>query len=198
MKHFIYAPICLSLLASLTACTGKDQPQSSPVEPEVSPTEAAPTEVASTEPLPKWGTTGTVPKTAGIGVYDKQFDDVRKSNLCAVDKINGQHAARQTIAVPAGSEISFEGWIVNPRQLPPPEFAVVLQSETATFALRGEPNLVRGDVAKALKAPAPIKAGFNVSSTLNGVPAGEYSLSLVQDSDDLVSKCDVSAKVLVE
>lgn len=184
------------LVASLVACN-KQGPND---KPEV--VAAAPEDidaVTGAPPAPMAGTSGMVPQTPGLAVFDLAALRAAKpaQMSCSIDKINGKPASAQPVPVTIGGAVEFRGWVANPQKQAPPSFAVILSNGDKAYALRGETGLARPDVAKALGASELATAGYAVSAKLDNMEPGVYQASLVQDTNNTVSRCATKIRISV-
>lgn len=115
---------------------------------------------------------------------------------CAVDKLDGQPKGAAP-HVAGGGTVVVEGWVADAGLQVPSAFSVVLAG-AGTYAVRGEPGVAREDVASALGSPDLATAGFGVTASLAGVPAGEYALDLlVAHTDGRHSLCTTGVRLRV-
>lgn len=123
--------------------------------------------------------------TANFAYLGKMFS---LGGICIIDSINGE--ITNSRAVSKKSPLSVSGWIVNDKNNS--------VSQTVALKLTGvnrkdifyaytSGRLSRPDVAKAINNPAFENAGFNLTSNLDEVPPGSYTLELIQpDADNLL------------
>lgn len=184
------------LVASLAACNKQDATD----KPEV--VAAAPEDidaVTGAPPAPIAGTSGMVPQTPGLAVFDlaalRATKPARMS--CSIDKVNGKPGSAQPVPVVIGGDVEFRGWVTNPQKQTPPSFAVILSNGDKAYALRAETGLARPDVAKALGTSELANAGYAISAKLDNIEPGLYQVSLLQDTNSTVSRCTTKIKLSI-
>lgn len=182
------------LVASLAACNK----QNATDKPDV--VAAAPEDidaVTGAPPAPIAGTSGMVPQAAGLAVFDLAALRAAKpaQMACSIDKVNGKPVTAEPVSIAVGGDVEFRGWVANPQKQAPPAFALVLGNGDKAYALRGETGLSRPDVAKALGASELATAGYTVSAKLENIEPGLYQVSLVQDTNNTVSRCATRVKI---
>lgn len=173
---------CSSVLAALllASCSqtghGDQQQTASAVAPEAGT--AAGQAVATVTPFPR-----TVPTNPG-------------NTQCALDLVNDQPAG-QAAAISNGSTVIFGGWAGNGQGQAANRVALVLKGADHAYSVPITINVARPDVAKALNSAGMANSGYNLSTTLNGVAAGNYSLYVVNPSD-ASADCDLHRTLKVQ
>ena len=166
-----------ALFASLAGCNDKspDYQQSAP-----------PTTQASTPP------------PAELAEYKDDLNALDKTELCALDAVNGQAASEGSFKLAIGSSVVFEGWAATTSLTNPSEVNLVLASEGKAFVISGGAGVARDDVAKAYNAEALTNAGFKLELPALQVPEGEYTITVLHDEAGAAISCASPLKVIVE
>lgn len=175
-------PLILTI-AVLTGCgQGEQPPQAAPSSPEDAAAQPATTAATATATMSRFTEADAALAAGGVAAP------------CAIDKINSQLATH--VVNVAGSEVRIEGWISDPSLAVPADFDVLLVGD-GVYRAPGKAGVRRPDVAKALGSPALANAGFNLVASMGEVPAGEYSMSLIQGDGAQAARCDTKARVAV-
>lgn len=179
------------LLATLAACGKKSADEATPPAVSAEPADIAPVVEAKSGSL--------MPVQAGISPLDVlQLATVSSTKApCSIDLIAGQAVGEQPIAVVAGANVLFQGWISTPGLQSPDAFAVVLAGSAQAYAILGKAGADRPDVARILKQEGLAKSGFNVNSKFDGVAPGEYTVSFIQDDNGATVQCPTKARIVV-
>jgi hypothetical protein len=112
---------------------------------------------------------------------------------CALDVINGA-PANDVTAVKKPAEVALVGWAADAKNLAIPPVIVVLESPTQRYFINASRSLKRPDVAKALKVPALVDAGYAVNATTASVAPGIYAVKVVQTGTATLL-CDTRRKL---
>ncbi|MBC7988360.1 MAG: hypothetical protein H7Y19_02105 [Luteimonas sp.] len=115
---------------------------------------------------------------------------------CSIDKVNTQKSRGQVVNVDAASEVRFVGWVSDAAKQVPAQFTIVL-SGPATYGVAATAGGKRPDVARVMKAKTLENSGFNVLATLGAVTAGEYAVSIIEDTAGKVAQCVTTTRVVV-
>lgn len=144
------------------------------------------------------------PVVADTRPADARFDVLAVSGLasaprtrCVIDRINGQSAARQIIAVDRGARVRFNGWVSDPSLRVPERFHIVLSNGSRTYGAPVTAGRPRPDVARTLKAETLATSGFDVVLDLGSVPTGTYVGSITMDVNGATARCVTQTRVLV-
>lgn len=101
---------------------------------------------------------------------------------CAIDRINGQTAAREVVNLDRRGAVRLVGWASTSEMKRPNSLTVLMvEQETRVYVSAGSgvTGGHRPDVARALKAPGLNYAGFNIVFDLAKVPPGRYKIQLM-------------------
>lgn len=167
-----------AVLAALSACGERpstEQPAAAAPSTVAQPEAPAPVAAAPAVLAPY---TGTPPATTHAN--------------CALDAINGASAV--AAQAPAGSGVTFEGWVINMSSLPAGDMRVVLQGDGQAFQADGTTAVSRPDVASAVSAGAEM-SGFKVEVPRLEVPAGRYTIAI--EGADGSFRCATNASLEV-
>lgn len=117
------------------------------------------------------------------------------TDACAIDV-----PARESF-VKLGSDWHIGGWAFD-RSMGSVPKSIKVQVISADLAVvRAFPasrGTRRDDVAKAFGVPAAVESGFDARARLDGVPAGRYSIQVVQSDDRKILLCSNSHFVVVQ
>lgn len=139
----------------------------------------------------------TVPKAFRAPNHD--IAAVASSKVaCALDTINEIAPATAPANVETGGMARFIGWVSDAERQAPASFRIVLEGATM-HTVEAKPGGVVGrpDVARALRSPALVDAGFNVVAELRGVPLGNYAVWLLLEDQAQAWRCNTPARVTV-
>jgi hypothetical protein len=143
-------------------------------EPPLPATAEAPSAAAQVEPP----TLATVPF---VMAKPSAFNSGTKTTTaCALDTLGGNPAA-EVNTVQHDGRLRLVGWAtddVNSGSIPP-VVGIELAGRKSAYAM-GARVTKRQDVADTLKIPLLATAGYDVDATFNDVPAGEYTVNVLQ------------------
>jgi hypothetical protein len=119
---------------------------------------------------------------------------------CVLDTIDARRVPHDGTAfsVAAGSHFVAHGWLVDDEAQSPDTFQLVLVDQggrTKDFA--GTTGGLRTDVARAMRSEAAALAGYDVTVSLAGMPAGTYTLLARIPGAGTGLVCDLQVKLAV-
>ena len=114
---------------------------------------------------------------------------------CSLDTIDGSYDAHVTLD--RTKPHAFRGWLEDDQHKSAGDFQIVLVGDK-DFAIQAHTGIARPDVAASLKNPALADAGFNIEGRLDAVPAGEYSVRFLMQSDGKSSWCDAKKEIALK
>ena len=117
-----------------------------------------------------------------------------KRALCVLDLVNGQLARGKQIAIPH-TLLALRGWaLVNGADSLSKDVTIVLHSELALYEMIATRH-ARPDVAAHVEQPHLHDAGFGLEGVVSGIPAGEYTVLIVQQLAEQRFSCN-TGKIL--
>jgi hypothetical protein len=119
--------------------------------------------------------------------------DAPAGGHCSLDAING--APVQGASLPVGADAMFGGWMVDGQGNVPGQARLVLRG-THAYSVPLVAGGDRPDVAQALNSQAARMSGFNIATSLAGVEAGEYALS-IELAGETPATCDLKSTLAV-
>lgn len=119
--------------------------------------------------------------------------DAPAGGHCSLDAINGAPAPGASL--PVGADAMFGGWMVDGQGSVPGQATLVLRG-THTYSVPLVAGGDRPDVAQALNSEAARMSGFNIATSLAGVEAGEYALS-IELAGETPTTCDLKSTLAV-
>lgn len=132
-----------------------------------------------------------------VGPWNGSLQDTQKSDLCALDAVNGQKAVNGSFDVESGHPVAFEGWVSTPNLHNPRSVSIVLHG-TSNFAVESSTGIERGDVAQAYKTRDLMDSGYKAELAALSIPAGSYAVSLVYEENAAKFACDTRSSVIVK
>lgn len=117
-----------------------------------------------------------------LGQWTGDLADALKTELCALDSINGAVAVGGRFEAPANQPAVFEGWVSTPNLERPEKFIIVLDGD-ADFQVNGTTGVSRDDVTKAYGKPELSNAGYKVQLPALSVPVGDYAVTLLYEDN---------------
>lgn len=115
---------------------------------------------------------------------------------CSLDSIDGNYFKDQ-VKLASGKSHVFRGWLLDEAKRPAGNFSFVLKGPH-DYAIPTTTGVVRNDVGDYLKDPVLSGAGFNFSTTLTSLLAGEYHVTFVVQRDQKAYFCDSGKTFTVE
>ena len=165
------------IMKGLSAGCGKEETAT----PQVSSAPAA---------LPGNWQTALPPKFAGLTLKD--------GGSCSLDTVNGALAGPGPIPVKSGASVAMVGWEVANLQAGILGTSVGIQLNAATpYSIAAE-TFVRPGLGAALKNPALDGGGLKLDSTALNVPAGDYRVLFLAQSDNQLFRCDTGRTLRIE
>lgn len=113
---------------------------------------------------------------------------------CSLDDVGG---LKDAIVAKKGEASIWSGYVIDPIDTPAGDFSIVLKGATA-IAIPAKTGAYRPDVAEYFGHPALETAGFRVSTTLQSVPAGAYSVIFVLNRDGRDYFCESGKEITVQ
>ena len=120
-----------------------------------------------------------------------------KSELCALDAVNGQNAINGSFVVKSGVPVTFEGWVSTTDLHSPESISIVLHG-ASNFAVASRTGIERGDVAQAYKTHDLANSGYKAELGALSIPVGSYAVSLVHEEKGSQVTCDPKSSVVVK
>jgi hypothetical protein len=117
---------------------------------------------------------------------------------CSLDTVNGNAVGQEPLRFPKGSTLRVAGWAADPRfNNVPPQAWLHMSSTQVTDSITIDilRNVERPDVAKALGAQVYAKSGFDLPLEARKLPAGDYTVSIIQVVAGEVLVCKSMARV---
>ena len=122
--------------------------------------------------------------------------DIVPGGHCALDAVNGMPPVAGGATVSGLEPVTFAGWVGDAAGAVPASAHLLLAGGSATYALPLSAGGARPDVAAALGQPALETSGFNLSGSLQGVPAGSYVTSILM-GDGTRTRCELNVTVVL-
>jgi hypothetical protein len=136
---------------------------------------------------------GLKPRVAGIGLSPRETPRpapppppprvVEQLAGCNLDTVNGKNVGSEPIRLAQGSALRVTGWAADPRFRNVPAQAWLHMSSTQvveSITIEMPRNAERPDVARTLGVPAYAKSGFDLPLEAKHLPAGDYTVSIIQ------------------
>lgn len=149
----------------------------------------------SAQPKSVGAASTNVPK-AMVAPWTGSLQDSVKTDLCALDAVNGQKAVNGFFDVASNQPVAFEGWISTSDLRNPGSFSIVLRG-ASNFGLKSNTGFERSDVAQAYKTSNLMNAGYKAELSALSVPAGSYSVFLVHEEKGTRFACDSKLSVTI-
>jgi PBP1b-binding outer membrane lipoprotein LpoB len=169
--------IAALLALSIAGCS--QQPASEPAaqnQPAAETTQA-PTAAAPAEAL------------ATFSAFAHSISAEATNKQCAIDTINGQPAT-DTTSLANGASAALGGWAGNGAGQVADNFQLVLKGDTQSYSTSIHTSVARPDVAQSLGSEGLANSGFTLNMSLQGVPAGNYAMYIV-DPANPANACDL-------
>lgn len=115
-------------------------------------------------------------------------------NACSLDMID---KGAPDVTLKKGQPHLFEGFMLDANGAPAGAFLFVLKGDAST-ALPVSTGQARPDVADFFKNPDLTSAGFEFTSTLSAVAAGDYEVVFVLERDGVSYFCESGKRLTVE
>lgn len=115
---------------------------------------------------------------------------------CSLDSIDGNYFKDQ-VKLASGKSHVFRGWLLDETRHPAGNFSFVLKGPH-NYAIPTKTGVVRNDVGDYFKDSALSDTGFNFSTTLASISAGEYHVTFVIQRDQKAYFCDSGKTFIVE
>lgn len=132
-----------------------------------------------------------------VAPWNGSLQDAKKSDLCALDAVNGQKAVNGSFDVESGHPVAFEGWVSTSDLHNPGSVSIVLRG-TSNFAVESSTRFERGDVAQAYKTHDLMDSGYKAELADLSIPAGNYMVSLVHEEKGVRFACDPKLGISVK
>jgi len=116
--------------------------------------------------------------------------------VCSLDTVDGDYSKDQ-VKLTIGKPHVFRGWLLNAAKHPAGQFSLVLKGQE-NFEIPAQTGVARADVGTFFKDPALSDAGFNFSSTLAQVQAGEYHVIYTIKNFGHTYFCDTGKTLTIE
>lgn len=120
----------------------------------------------------------------------------RTSDTCSLDSIDGNYSKDQ-VKLAKGKPHVFRGWLLDEAKHHVGQFSLVLKG-ARNFAIQASTGVARADVGEFFKDPTLSDAGFNFSSTLASVQAGEYHVIYMAKNSGHTHLCDTGKTLTIE
>lgn len=115
---------------------------------------------------------------------------------CSLDSVDENYFKGQ-VKLTSGRSHVFRGWLLDETRHPAGNFSFVLKG-MHNYAISAKTGVVRNDVGDYFKDPTLSDAGFNFSTTLTSISAGEYRVTFVIQRDQKAYFCDSGKTFTVE
>jgi hypothetical protein len=132
-----------------------------------------------------------------VAPWSGSLQDAKKSELCALDAVNGQKAINGSFAATSGSPVAFEGWISTADLHNPTSVSIVLQG-ASNFVVASHTGVERSDVAQAYKTNDLMNAGYKAEVSALSVPAGKYGVFLMHEEKGAKFVCEPKLEINVK
>ena len=129
-------------------------------------------------------------KFAGLSVKD--------GGACYLDAVNAGAIGDGPFLIKSGSQLSLAGWAVADLKAGRLGSAVGVQLHAATPYFIAAESYVRPGLGAALKSPALEGGGFKLDATPLNVPAGDYRVLFLIQSDHDLLRCDTGRTLRVQ
>lgn len=138
------------------------------------------------------------------GVFIPQSDESpfsifpkKSGGLCFIDAL--ADTISKSIEISASKSSEIKGWALLPNQeIPPEEVAVELLSSSGSRYYANLHRTFRPDVAKHFARPGWQLAGIGISEAdFTRIPAGSYSVSILQNNQGTVWRCETGKHLTV-
>lgn len=130
------------------------------------------------------------PQFAGLTLKD--------GGNCSLDTVNGALAGAGPISVKSGGSVAMVGWEVADLQAGGLGTSLGVQLNAATPYFIAAEAFVRPGLGAALKNPALDGGGLKVDPTSLNVPAGDYRVLFLAQSDSQLLRCDTGRTLRVQ
>lgn len=160
-----------AIALALSACSSSNQETAAPA---TAPAAAPATAPASAVAAPAVA-------VGKFAVYTAAMPAATANSQCALDTINAKPAA-DTALVAIGSDVVFGGWAGDGNGQAANGFLLVLKG-TQSYSAPIATGVARLDVAKALSSDGMANSGYNLTASLIGVAAGNYTAYIVSPTD---------------
>lgn len=169
--------VLLTIAIGLTTSCGKE---------ETTTTQASPT------PAPLSGNwqTALPSKFAGLTLKD--------GGSCSLDSVNGALAGAAPIPVKSGASVAMVGWAVANMEAGILGTSLGIQLNGATPYFVAAESFVRPGLGAALKHPSLDGGGLKLDPSALNVPAGDYRVLFLAQSDNQLFRCDTGRALHVE
>lgn len=181
--HRIGGPALLAMTLSLAACQEPNQPAPAPAAP-----------AATAEPGPAPAPPAT-PGLAAPGFVEldeaARLRELGVLQACNLEAVAGE--GEPAFTARRGGDMTVTGWVANASADGPAGMPVLRLTRTdgpGVWELALATGEDRPDVAQALSAPGLAAAGFRGVHAVGELPAGTYSLVLVDKTEPLWRACD--------
>lgn len=166
----------LTLTAMLAACSDKAPP-------------AAPTPIAAPAAAPVEYLAPTNSRATTMTAA------LKPSTQCSIDMV-GDAVATPVNTVVDKSKVKFNGWAADATQGTLPREVFLELEGTQKMWVRAVTGAIRPDVATHFKNPSITNAGWNAFANLSTLPAGSYTLRIVQImGDNSETLCETQRKL---
>jgi hypothetical protein len=120
--------------------------------------------------------------------WSGSLQGAKKSDLCAVDAVNGKKVVNGSFEVESGQPVAFEGWVSTSDLHNPGSISIIFHG-TSSFAIESNTGIKREDVAHAYKTDDLMNSGYKIDLAALSIPAGSYVVSLVHEETGVKFVC---------
>ncbi|GGY14385.1 hypothetical protein GCM10008098_01470 [Rhodanobacter panaciterrae] len=120
----------------------------------------------------------------------------RTGDTCSLDSVDGNYSRNQ-VKLAEGKPHVFRGWLLDEAKHPAGQFSLVLKG-AQDFEILVSTGVVRTDVGEFFKDPTLGDAGFNFSSALASVKAGDYHVIYMTKNSEKTYFCDTGKTLTIE
>lgn len=120
----------------------------------------------------------------------------RTGDTCSLDSVDGNYLKGQ-LKLARGKSHVIRGWLPDEAKHPAGQFSLVLKG-AQNFSILASTGVARADVGEFFKDPTLSDAGFNFSSILAPVQAGEYRVIYMTKNSGHTYFCDTGKTLTIE
>lgn len=187
----------LLVLVLVAGCRDRREPSSAPAA-SGAPAMAAPTTNAPASQArggPGGETSTVVEASKVVPVPARELAAAAASTApCSFDSV-GDTFFKDRLAVDRSAPVVLRGWLSTEAAKPAGAFRLVLKGADRAFSIPAAAGVARPDVASHFKNDALATAGFNLTTSLNRLPAGTYAIWLVYDAGGTLKYCDTTKQL---
>lgn len=181
-------------LATVFALAGCGDDRSTATDAPAKDASAAATQAPAPSIAPAPTTPQAVDESKVAVLSDEEFQRAEWTRqACSLDTAGG---LADGIVLTKGTPHVFSGYLVDDAQAPAGVFRLVLKG-ASHHAIPASTGWLRPDVAEFFKVPALSTSGFEFTTTLQEVPAGEYQAVFLIERGERLLFCESGKTVTV-